>query len=93
MLFFSLFSLYCSLQYDGERSEDPLSVENTLWANTVVASGTALGVVVYTGSETRSVMNTSNPKTKVRPAFRTNKPVSQSCAERASRCFGGPQVP
>ena len=53
------------LQYDGERTEDPLSIENTLWANTVVASGTALGVVVYTGSETRSVMNTSHPKTKV----------------------------
>ena len=27
--------------------------------------GTAIGVVVYTGSETRSVMNTSNPETKV----------------------------
>ena len=22
-----------------------------------------------------------------------NKPVSQSCAERTSRCFGGPHVP
>jgi len=31
----------------------------------VIASGTAVGVVIYTGSETRSVMNTSNPETKV----------------------------
>ena len=34
-----------------------LDMENTLWANTVVASGTAIGVVVYTGPETRSMMN------------------------------------
>ena len=31
----------------------------------VLLLGTAIGVVVYTGSETRSVMNTSNPETKV----------------------------
>ncbi|XP_052232597.1 probable phospholipid-transporting ATPase IIB [Dreissena polymorpha] len=46
-------------------AEEPLSIENTLWANTVVASGTALGVVVYTGGESRSVMNTSQPQSKV----------------------------
>ncbi|XP_055890293.1 probable phospholipid-transporting ATPase IIB isoform X1 [Biomphalaria glabrata] len=48
----------------GVVNEDSLSIENTLWANTVLASGTALGVVIYTGSETRSVMNTSQPKSK-----------------------------
>ena len=51
---------------DGEAVEEPLGVENTLWANTVLASGTAVGVVVYTGSETRSVMNTSAPRSKVK---------------------------
>ncbi|XP_046942281.1 probable phospholipid-transporting ATPase IIB isoform X4 [Lynx rufus] len=53
----------------GEDSDPPihesLSIENTLWANTIVASGTVIGVVIYTGKETRSVMNTSNPKNKV----------------------------
>jgi phospholipid-translocating ATPase len=44
---------------------EPLSVDNALWTNTVVASGTAVGLVVYTGAETRSVMNTSQPHTKV----------------------------
>ncbi|TIA92065.1 hypothetical protein E3P81_01659 [Wallemia ichthyophaga] len=44
---------------------EPLSAENCLWANTVLAAGSAIGVVVYTGKETRAVMNTSNPKTKV----------------------------
>lgn len=43
---------------------ESLNVENTLWMNTVLASGHALGVVVYTGSDTRAVMNTSQPKTK-----------------------------
>ncbi|XP_076448860.1 putative phospholipid-transporting ATPase IIB isoform X2 [Babylonia areolata] len=50
---------------DGVTVEDSLAVENTLWANTVVASGTALGVVIYTGRETRSVMNTSQPHSKI----------------------------
>jgi phospholipid-translocating ATPase len=36
-----------------------------LWSNTVLASGTAIGVVVYTGRETRSVMNTTLPESKV----------------------------
>ncbi|GAB6024708.1 ATP synthase subunit 9 [Chamberlinius hualienensis] len=52
-------------QRDGAQVEKPLSIENTLWANTVVASGSAIGVVVYTGRETRSVMNNSQPRSKV----------------------------
>jgi phospholipid-translocating ATPase len=40
-------------------------LENTLWANTVLAAGEAVGVVVYTGRETRSVMNNSKPRSKV----------------------------
>ena len=45
--------------------EEPLSVEHALWANCVLASGTATCVVVYTGPDTRSVMNTSSPRSKV----------------------------
>ncbi|XP_036177191.1 probable phospholipid-transporting ATPase IIB isoform X2 [Myotis myotis] len=55
--------------FTREDSDPPihesLSIENTLWASTVVASGTVIGVVIYTGKETRSVMNTSNPKNKI----------------------------
>jgi phospholipid-translocating ATPase len=43
----------------------PLTVENMLWSNTVLAAGMAIGFVIYTGSETRAVMNTSHPETKV----------------------------
>ena len=52
------------VQTDG-TGEDSLNIENTAWSNTVVASGTAVGVVIYTGSETRSVMNTSKASMKV----------------------------
>ncbi|KAJ1341072.1 hypothetical protein BSLG_004313 [Batrachochytrium salamandrivorans] len=38
---------------------DPLTVDNTLWMNTVLASGSAVGLVIYTGRDTRAVMNTS----------------------------------
>uniref|UniRef100_A0A8C3CL45 Phospholipid-transporting ATPase n=1 Tax=Cairina moschata TaxID=8855 RepID=A0A8C3CL45_CAIMO len=44
---------------------ESLSIENTLWASTVIASGTVVGVVLYTGRELRSVMNTSNPRSKI----------------------------
>lgn len=43
---------------------EPLSVENVLWSNTVLAAGSAVGLVIYTGAETRAVMNTSHPETK-----------------------------
>eukprot|EP01116_Phalansterium_solitarium_P016867 TRINITY_DN400_c3_g1_i1.p1 TRINITY_DN400_c3_g1~~TRINITY_DN400_c3_g1_i1.p1 ORF type:complete len:1058 (+),score=360.52 TRINITY_DN400_c3_g1_i1:1014-4187(+) len=49
----------------GTTEVEGLNVENTLWANTVVASGTVLGIVVYTGRDSKSVMNTSAPSTKV----------------------------
>lgn len=44
---------------------EPLTAENVLWSNTVLAAGSAVGYVIYTGSETRAVMNTSHPETKV----------------------------
>uniref|UniRef100_A0A3P9PK23 Phospholipid-transporting ATPase n=1 Tax=Poecilia reticulata TaxID=8081 RepID=A0A3P9PK23_POERE len=45
--------------------QESLSIDNTLWASAVVASGTVIGVVIYTGKETRSVLNTSHAKNKV----------------------------
>jgi phospholipid-translocating ATPase len=41
-------------------------LENTLWANTVLASpGYVLGLVVHTGLETRMAMNISEMRQKV----------------------------
>ncbi|XP_063989984.1 probable phospholipid-transporting ATPase IIA isoform X1 [Diachasmimorpha longicaudata] len=52
-------------EHGGEFIEESLGVDNTLWANTAVASGSALGVIVYTGQETRSLMNHSAPRSKI----------------------------
>ncbi|KAJ2824241.1 putative aminophospholipid-translocase, partial [Coemansia furcata] len=52
---------------DGSSSDVtlPLGVENTMWANTTLASGAAVGYVIYTGRDTRAAMNTGQAKTKV----------------------------
>ncbi len=45
---------------------EPLTIENTVWANTVVASsGFIIGCVIYSGEETRARMNQSKPTTKI----------------------------
>ncbi|KAK6463260.1 ATPase that leads to neomycin-resistant protein when overexpressed [Scheffersomyces coipomensis] len=41
-----------------------LTIDQTLWANTVLASGTAIGIVIYTGIETRQSMNTTKTGVK-----------------------------
>jgi len=61
-----------SEQLDGEMSSGmdeiksaPLTVDNTAWANTVLASNsTTLAVVVYTGSQTRQALSTSPSRSK-----------------------------
>jgi len=49
----------------GSPTTEPLGLENTMWCNTVLASGTAIGVVVYTGDETVCMMNATSTPTKV----------------------------
>lgn len=57
------------LEESGESNNayrEALSLENTMWANTVLASsGYCLGMIVYTGIETRAQMNSKQPLTKV----------------------------
>jgi len=53
---------------NGEVIKEPLTLENTLWSNTVLAAGKIYAMVVYTGKETRSVMNARDPRTKVSQA-------------------------
>ena len=53
---------------EGEENEndEKLNLENTMWANTVLAShGFILGLVVYTGKQTRAQMNSKSPSSKV----------------------------
>lgn len=49
----------------GDGHREPLSLENTLWCNTVLSAGKILGLVIFTGKETRSSMNSREPRTKV----------------------------
>lgn len=53
----------------GEPSRNtsaPLTIDNTAWANTVIASNTTtLAVIIYTGSQTRSALSTSPSRSKV----------------------------
>lgn len=54
---------------EGEGAENansaPLTIDNTAWANTVLASNaTTLGVVIYTGPQTRSSLSTSASRSK-----------------------------
>ena len=44
--------------------KEGLSLEQTLWANTVIASSNATGIVIYTGRETRAQKNNSEPQPK-----------------------------
>ena len=51
---------------NGENAQkEPLNLENTMWASTVVASQKIIGIVIYTGKETRARMNSSVPKVKI----------------------------
>ena len=44
--------------------QQALNLENTIWMNAVLASKKIIGVVLYTGKETRAEMNSSQPKAK-----------------------------
>ncbi|KAG8626126.1 hypothetical protein KVT40_006527 [Elsinoe batatas] len=51
-------------EFEQSKSQ-PLSIDNTAWANTVLASSsTVLAVVIYTGSETRAALSTSSSRSK-----------------------------
>ena len=47
-----------------ENTVAALLIDQTLWANTVLALGTAIGMVVYTGPDTRQAMNTTKTGVK-----------------------------
>lgn len=58
---------YYADNQDGSKEVEsaPLTIDNTAWANTVLASNaTTLAVVVYTGPQTRSALSTSQSRSK-----------------------------
>lgn len=54
-----------SLRNDGNSQSAGLSIDNTAWANTIIASqATTLAVILYTGPQTRSALSTSPSRSK-----------------------------
>lgn len=57
--------LYKHKDADSNKSiKEPLTLENTLWCNTVLASNKVLGMIIYVGKETRIQMNSSTSRCK-----------------------------
>jgi len=53
------------IESDQSVKSSPLTIDNTAWANTVLASNaTVLAVVVYTGAQTRQALSTSQSRSK-----------------------------
>lgn len=51
---------------DSQNNSAPLTIDNTAWANTVLASNTiTYAVIIYTGSQTRAALSTSPSRSKV----------------------------
>lgn len=51
---------------EGETNSAPLTIDNTAWANTVLASNTVTyAAIIYTGSQTRAALSTSPSRSKV----------------------------
>ncbi|KAH3760350.1 aminophospholipid-transporting P-type ATPase [Pelomyxa schiedti] len=46
------------------HEEEPVTVDNVMWANTVLATGQVIGLVIYTGRETRTALNRNQPRAK-----------------------------
>jgi phospholipid-translocating ATPase len=50
--------IFNSNQSQAENYQESLNLENTLWCNTILATGKILGIVIFIGKETRSSINT-----------------------------------
>jgi phospholipid-translocating ATPase len=69
----NIYSFFGTISRESDNDEnseiervDPIGLDNTVWANTVLASnGYIIGAVIYTGRDTRAALNTNNPQTKI----------------------------
>ena len=50
---------------EGNIIKEALGLENTMWESTILATQKIIGIVIYTGKETRARMNSSSPKIKL----------------------------
>ena len=62
---FKIQSQGMDLEKENKESREGLNLNHTLWGNCYLANGKAIGIVVYTGREMRSMMNTRDAKDKI----------------------------
>ncbi|ELQ74745.1 P-type ATPase (P-ATPase) Superfamily [Trachipleistophora hominis] len=53
-----------TMNKDEGTVAEPLNLDNVIWMNTVLATQGVIGCVIYTGKETRAMMNTARPRNK-----------------------------
>lgn len=53
------------IKHAGEDLDESMDLENTIWHNTILASGKVIAIVIYTGKDTRASMNQNASRTKV----------------------------
>ena len=63
--FVGLFEKAADSETNGVEIKEPLGLENTMWASTVLTSGKVLAMVIYAGTEMRIVMNSRSPRSKI----------------------------
>lgn len=51
--------------FENEEQKESLNLEQTMWANCVLASAKIIGLVIYAGKETRFQMNSQIARTKI----------------------------
>ncbi|EGR32280.1 hypothetical protein IMG5_090120, partial [Ichthyophthirius multifiliis] len=49
---------------DNQQVKESISLEQTMWSSTVLASGQIYGLVIFTGNETRMAMNSRETRSK-----------------------------
>lgn len=54
-----------TIESDLKTHKEPLNLDSTMWANTILTSGKIIGMVIYVGSETRIAKNSRKPRTKI----------------------------
>jgi len=55
---------YANAYSSDVKLNEPLFLDHTLWANTSITSGKIYGAILYTGKDTRIVMNSREPRSK-----------------------------
>jgi phospholipid-translocating ATPase len=61
-----IYKFYGNISYRAanDTAKVPVSIDNVAWMNSVLATGHIVGCAIYTGTDTRSVLNTVKSKMK-----------------------------